>query len=1081
MKKNPDLKKILVIGSGPIVIGQAGEFDYSGTQACRSLLSEGIEVILLNSNPATIMTDSDTASSIYIEPINENTVLQIIEKEKPQAILPNVGGQTALNLAVLLHEKGILEKYGIKLLCSSYEAIMNAEDRGRFANIVNSLGFKVPKYRIITSEDDIEELLQYIGLPAVIRPSFTLGGLGGGIARTREDFFERIKEGLEISPNNSVQVDESLIGWKEIELELMKDEYDNSVVVCGIENIDPMGVHTGDSITVAPILTLRDHEYQAMRTCAIKLLKAIGMQSGGANVQFAYNINTGDVRIIEINPRVSRSSALASKATGYPIAFVTSKLALGYSLKDIRISNHITAFFEPTIDYVVTKIPRFNFEKFDYSKNASVLSSTMHSVGEVMAIGSNFPESLQKAYQSLENNLSGLEPVIKFTSISQIEKKLKFLSPDRLRYIADAMRYGMDIEDISRITNYDLWFLKNIKLIVDTENYIKDKKGFFDKSDWFFIKKIGFSDERVAKLLNDNYDKIYRIRKTLGVNASYNYIDSCACEFEHYINCFYSTYRGNYKNKQDCELTVLNRKKVIVIGSGPNRIGQGIEFDYVCVQSIRAIKEVGYEAIMINCNPETVSTDPLISDKLYFSPIKIEYIREIFEKESSSGEVLGVIIQFGGQTPLNLAKDIELLGIPILGTQCDAVDRCEDREKFKVLLNKLNLKQPKNFICRNKKEFLQGVKDIGFPFVIRPSYVLGGQSMNIIYTDAMLEEYLSKNAVDSYFGKGGLLLDKFVAQAIEIDIDALSDGESVFIAGISEHIEEAGIHSGDSSCSFPPRTLNKDIIEKIREQVVAIALEVGVIGFLNVQMAIKDDEIYILEVNPRASRTVPFISKTMGIKFSIIATKIMMGYKLSELLDMSIRCENIDWFGVKIPVFSFVKFPKSDVLLGPEMKSTGEVMSIDRDSGIAFLKAYEACGNTLFHSGNVFISVKDDDKAAALSIVEKLCKLGFKIFATKGTSKFLDDNGIQNTAVNKVKQGSPHVVDMILQEQFDLIINTSEGDRSIKDSFSIRSTALFKKCPSITNMQYAKILVDSIYKIKRDDLEAIPIDSFYTI
>ena len=1081
MGKRKDITTILVIGAGPIVIGQAGEFDYSGTQACKVLKEEGYKVILINSNPATIMTDSDTADVIYIEPITPEFVEKIIIKERPDAILPNVGGQTALNCVMALQKAGVLDKYRVEMIGTSCEAIFKAENRRKFAEVVENIGLSMPKNVIVSHKSEIKDALQYVGLPAIIRPSFTLGGAGGGIAFTEEEFVTKVLHGISISPTNEVQIDESIIGWKEYELEVMCDKVGNAIIVCGIENIDPMGVHTGDSITVAPIITLRDEEYQIMRNAAIKILAEVGVKTGGSNVQFALNPFNGDLKVIEMNPRVSRSSALASKATGYPIANVATKLAIGYRLDEISNGcvKSIPASFEPALDYIVTKIPRFNFEKFVTSKQE--LSSSMKSVGEVMGIGRSFNESIQNALCSLENGLTGFNEIIPKDKLTKdyIEQELAKFSPNRILIIADALRFGIDAKRINEITHYDMWFLRQIESIVQTENYIKtlDIASISGKQ-LLLIKKMGFSDRRIAELTNKDQTYIANLRHKLGVTPVYKNIDTCAAEFPSSTAYLYACYEGDGINNPSCEAFPSDKRKVIVLGSGPNRIGQGIEFDYVCVHGIKAIREKGYEAIMINCNPETVSTDYDISDKLYFVPITYENIIEIVRKEQSKGNFLGIIIQFGGQTPLRLSESLQDAGVPILGSSFDAIDICEDRDRFKQLLTKLNLKQPTSAICHNVDQVIDIVEQVKLPVIVRPSYVLGGQSMKIIYDYEYLNSYLEQRKKDRVFDRGALLVDKYIVNAIEVDVDALSDGDEVYIAGIMQHVEEAGVHSGDSACSLPPYNLRLDIVQEIKRQTIIIAKELNICGFFNIQFAVNNNDIYVLEVNPRASRTIPFVAKATGTQVAKIATKLMLGDKL-DAFDLKDEVLNLSHFSIKYPVFPFSRFPDSDIILGPEMKSTGEVMGVDYDFEAATVKAYIASGHSLPAQGNVFVSVKERDKPKIIMAVTILKDIGFQLFATGGTADYLKSQGIEATRVNKVKEGSPHIVEMLIQDKIDLMINTSEGLRSIADSFSIRSTAIIKGIPCCTNIASANILANAIKNSSVNEINVRPIGDYH--
>ncbi len=1074
MPKRTDIESILLIGAGPIIIGQACEFDYSGTQACRVLKSEGYRVILVNSNPATIMTDPELSDATYIEPITLEILEKIIIKERPNAILATMGGQTALNCAMELSDSGILDKYNIDLLGISKEAIRKAENRRLFCKAMDKIGLKYPNSTIINSPEQIKDALDYIGLPAIIRSSFTLGGTGSGIAYNKEEFFKIANEALKASPVSEVQIDKSIIGWKEYEMEVMRDYKDNCIIVCSIENIDPMGVHTGDSITVAPAMTLRDTEYQKMRNASIAVLREIGVNAGGANVQFAVDPKEdGSLLVIEMNPRVSRSSALASKATGFPIAKVATKLAIGYTLDEIRndAAPVIPAAFEPAMDYIVTKIPRFNFDKFHGASRE--LSTSMKSVGEVMSIGRSFPESLQKALRSLENGYTGLNEILPAnTDIDHIKSLLTKLLPERLLIIADAIRHNISIKEINEITGYDLWFLEHIKDIVLVEKEIKENGLPKNAAAMLELKKMGFSDERLAWLSGKKAKDIEDLRKQLNVKQVYKHIDTCAAEFEVSTNYMYGCYEGDVIGQTECEANPSNREKVVILGSGPNRIGQGIEFDYACVHAAWAAKEMGYETIMINCNPETVSTDYDISDRLYFSPLVAEDVLEILEKESTNGELVGVIVQLGGQTPLKLAKIFNKRGIKILGTSFDSIDLAEDRMRFKKLIEELKLKQPISAVCNTINEALDQANKLKFPLVARPSYVLGGQSMSILHDIAALEEYLAHHL--EIFNHGSLLIDRFLTDAIEVDVDALCDGEKVYIAGIMEHIEEAGIHSGDSACSIPPYTLNIHLINEIKLQTTKIALALKVKGLINIQYAVYNNEVYVLEVNPRASRTVPFISKATNIPIAKIATKIMLGTKLENIEEHQLR-----HVAVKEAVFPFSRFAGVDALLGPEMKSTGEVMGIDSSFEVAFAKAQLAAGHKLPMQGKVFISVKESDKKLVTSIAKMLQSLGFAIYATKGTASYLDARGIETKVVNKVREGRPHIVDMLLDKEIDLVINTSEGIKSISDSAGIRKTAVLQKIPYSTTIAGARTLVLAIQSLKNKTLEVKPLQEYF--
>ena len=1061
MPKRKDIKKILVIGAGPIVIGQACEFDYSGTQACKALKDEGYKVILINSNPATIMTDPDVADKTYIEPITPEIVEKIIKKEKPNAILPTMGGQTALNTAISMEKKGILKKYKVELIGAKAKAISRAEDRDLFRKSMKEINLDLPKSEIINSFYNSKKVLKKIGLPAIIRPSFTLGGSGGGIAKNKREFFNLIKSGLRESPQNQVLVEESLEGWKEFEMEVVRDKKDNCIIICSIENIDPMGTHTGDSVTVAPALTLTDKEFQIMRNASIECLKKIGVETGGSNVQFAINPKDGRMVIIEMNPRVSRSSALASKATGFPIAKVAAKLAVGYTLDELtnEITGTTPASFEPTIDYVVTKIPRFTFEKFKLAKPK--LGTSMKSVGEAMAIGRNFKESLQKGLVSLEIGYKGLDSLSKLTS-KELKKNLSQNLPDKLLIVAEAFRRKITLKNIYKITQIDPWFLEQVSDLVLEEKKLKKRgipKTFEELS---HIKSIGFSDEKIAEITGKSKKEVQEQRKKLGVFPVYKKIDTCAAEFKSETPYMYSTYQNLTSNKSACESKPTNKKKIIILGGGPNRIGQGIEFDYCCCQASFALRQKKYETIMINCNPETVSTDYDTSDRLYFEPLIEENVINIIKKERENGKLIGVIAQFGGQTPIKLAKILHENNIPILGTQFDSIDLSEDRERFKKILNKENLKQAESGIAKNRHEAFKIANKIGFPIVIRPSYVLGGRGMEIIYSHLDLRKYIDEAVRVS--GSNPVLIDRFLNDAIEVDVDAISDGEKVFVAGIMEHIEEAGIHSGDSACSLPPYTLDKDIIKKIEFQTKQLSFALKVIGLINIQFAVKDKDIYVLEVNPRASRTVPFVSKATGLPIAKIASRVMAGEKLTKF---NLNKKNKNSFAVKEAVFPFNRFPEVDVLLGPEMKSTGEAMGFDQNFGLSFAKSQIASNNSIPQKGTAFISVKDKDKEKILINAKKLIKLGFSIFATSGTARYLTSNGIKCKKINKVSQGSPHIVEKLNNKNISLVINTTEGKDSISDSFSLRRSSLMNRIPYFTTMPAANACIESIDALKK--------------
>ncbi len=1063
MPKREDIKKILLIGSGPIIIGQACEFDYSGTQAVKALKEEGYEVILVNSNPATIMTDPEFADKTYIEPLTTEFLEKIIDKERPDALLPTLGGQTALNLAVSLAENGILDKYNVELLAASLESIKKAEDRELFKAAMEKIGLELPKSGFANNMEDAKRIIEEIGFPVIIRPSFTLGGTGGNIAYNYEEYEEFVRWGLDCSPVTEILIEESVVGWKEYELEVMRDKNDNVVIICSIENFDPMGVHTGDSITVAPAQTLTDKEYQIMRDAAIRVIREIGVDTGGSNIQFAVNPNNGKLVIIEMNPRVSRSSALASKATGFPIAKIAAKLAVGYTLDEIQndITKETPASFEPTIDYVVTKIPRFTFEKFPEADK--VLTTQMKSVGEVMAIGRTFKESLQKAMRSLEEDTYGFDIENAFSlSEDELNEKLKLPNSRRLWYIGEAFRRGYSIDKIFEITFIDRWFLYNIKQIIDFEQQLSNNKEL-NKDILKQLKEMGFSDIRIAQLTGKTEAEIRNLRKNYGIIPVYKMVDTCAAEFKAYTPYLYST----YEKEDECGRT--NRKKVMILGGGPNRIGQGIEFDYCCVHAVFALREEGYEAIMVNCNPETVSTDYDISDKLYFEPLTFEDVMNIVEAEKPDG----IIVQFGGQTPLKLATKLKKAGAPIIGTDPDSIDMAEDRERFKQLLNKLNLKQPENDTALNFEEALKIAKKIGFPVLVRPSYVLGGRAMEIVYNEKSLENYMKKAVKVSY--EHPVLIDKFLSGAVEVDVDCVADGNEAFIGGIMEHIESAGIHSGDSACSLPPYSLPSEIIDEIKKQTIALALSLNVKGLMNVQYAVKGNDIYILEVNPRASRTVPFVSKAIGIPLAKVAAKIMIGKTLKEL---GIR-ENIlpPYYCVKEAVFPFSKFIGVDPLLGPEMKSTGEVMGIDKEFAMAFLKAQVSAGNQLPDQGRVLITVWD--KTGIDEIAIKFQDLNFEIYATGGTSKYLADKGISNKKVLKVQEGRPNIVDYIKNRDIDLIINSPADIKSKEDSTAIRSNTIVYNIPYFTTKEAAKAATLAIEAMKKEDKNVMPLQEFY--
>ena len=1060
MPRRKDLKKILVIGAGPIIIGQACEFDYSGTQACKALREEGYKVILINSNPATIMTDPEIADKTYIEPITTKILESIIKKEKPCAILSTMGGQTALNITMQLKKKGLLKKYKVELIGANSKAISNAENRKKFRKCMREINIDLPKSEIITSIKKAKKALKKIGLPAIIRPAFTLGGSGGGIAYKKKEYYEKVNNGLTESPENQILIEECLEGWKEFEMEVVRDKNDNCIIICSIENVDPMGTHTGDSITVTPALTLTDKEYQVMRNASIACLRKIGVETGGSNVQFAINPKDGRMVIIEMNPRVSRSSALASKATGFPIAKIAAKLAVGYTLDELTndITRSTPASFEPTIDYVVTKIPRFTFEKFQ--KAEAILSTSMKSVGETMAIGRNFKESFQKALVSLETGLKGLDRIDNLSK-NEIIKKLGKNTPDKTLLIAEAVRNKINPNIIYLKTKIDKWFIEQIKEIVDIENVLI-KHGFPKTANELnYVKSIGFSDEKIAELTRKKIRDVKIEREKLKVFSVYKKIDTCAAEFKSLTPYMYSTYQRDTIGSSICESNPSKNKKIIILGGGPNRIGQGIEFDYCCCQASYSLKKAGYETIMINCNPETVSTDYDTSDRLYFEPLVEEHVINIVKREQSNGDLLGVITQLGGQTPLKLAKILDDNHIPILGTQYKSIDLAEDRERFKNFLLENNFKQAESGIAKSKEEALKISKTLGFPIVIRPSYVLGGRAMKIIHEEKQLEKYIEDAVKVS--GNNPVLIDRFLNDAIEVDVDAISDGEKVFVAGVMEHIEEAGVHSGDSACSVPPYSLKKEIIKEIEIQTTKLALSLNVIGLINIQFAVKNEDIYVLEANPRASRTVPFISKAIGVPIARIAARIMAGEKLKKF-NLEKRISNI--FAVKEAVFPFNKFPNVDILLGPEMQSTGEVMGIDENFGLSFAKSQMAAGNDLPIAGTAFISVKDKDKKNALNFAKKLKELNFKLCATSGTAKYLNTNGINCKKINKVREGSPHIVESLNAKNIELVINTTEGSKSISDSYSLRRSALVNKIPYCTSLAAANACVEAINSLK---------------
>src|SRR3954469_4724224 len=1101
MPKRTDISSILIIGAGPIVIGQACEFDYSGTQACKALKEEGYRIVLVNSNPATIMTDPDLADATYIEPITPEIVAKIIEKERPDALLPTMGGQTALNTALSLKKMGVLDKFNVKMIGATAEAIDKAEDRELFRNAMTKIGLESPRSQIAHSLDDALRGLDFVGLPAIIRPSFTLGGTGGGIAYNREEFVAIVEGGLDGSPTTEVLIEESVLGWKEFEMEVVRDRNDNCIIVCSIENVDPMGVHTGDSITVAPALTLTDKEYQMMRDASIAVLREIGVETGGSNVQFAVNPADGRLVIIEMNPRVSRSSALASKTSSFHIAKVAAKLAVGYTLDEL--DNDITggatpASFEPTIDYVVTKIPRFAFEKFPGAEET--LTTSMKSVGEAMAIGRTFQESLQKALRSLETGLTGLDEIT-IAGLGQGDDKnairaaLGTPTPERLLKVAQAMRLGFTDDEIFIACKIDPWFLAQIRGIVETEDHIR-KKGLPATAGAFRrLKAIGFSDARLAVLTKRNEADVTAARRALNVRPVFKRIDTCAAEFASPTAYMYSTYEAPFAGEAANEAQPSDKKKVIILGGGPNRIGQGIEFDYCCCHACFALHEAGYESIMVNCNPETVSTDYDTSDRLYFEPLTPEDVLEIIDTERSNGTLHGVIVQFGGQTPLKLAESLEAANVPILGTSPDAIDLAEDRNRFKLLLDKLKLKQPENGIAYSVEQARLIAADLGYPFVVRPSYVLGGRAMQIIREESQLGDYLlgtlpelvphdvkarypndKTGQINTVLGKNPLLFDRYLSDAIEVDVDCLADGKDTFIAGIMEHIEEAGIHSGDSACSLPPHSLDRKKIAELERQTRALALALNVGGLMNVQYAIKDGDIYVLEVNPRASRTVPFVAKVIGLPVAKIAARIMAGETLASL---NLKPPKFEHVGVKEAVFPFARFPGVDTVLGPEMKSTGEVMGLDMSFDMAFAKSQIGGGSSLPRQGTVFVSMRDSDKPRIVEAVKLLEKLGFKVIATGGTQRYLSQNGVTSDKINKVLEGRPHIVDRIKNGGVQLVFNTTDGVAALTDSRSLRRAALLHKVPYYTTLAGAVAAAQGIKAHLEGDLQVRALQSYF--
>ncbi|HEX5184613.1 MAG TPA: carbamoyl-phosphate synthase large subunit [Allosphingosinicella sp.] len=1109
MPKRTDISSILVIGAGPIVIGQACEFDYSGTQAIKALKEEGYRIVLVNSNPATIMTDPELADATYVEPITPEFVARIIARERPDAVLPTMGGQTALNTALALFKDGTLAKYGVRMIGADAEAIEKAEDRLKFREAMDKIGLESPRSQIAHSLEEATAALDQVGLPAIIRPSFTLGGTGGGVAYNREEFVEIVTGGLDASPTTEVLIEESVLGWKEYEMEVVRDRNDNAIIICGIENVDPMGIHTGDSITVAPALTLTDKEYQVMRNASIACLREIGVETGGSNVQFAVNPKDGRLVVIEMNPRVSRSSALASKATGFPIAKVAAKLAVGYTLDEIQndITGATPASFEPTIDYVVTKIPRFTFEKFKGAE--PLLSTAMKSVGEVMAIGRSFHESLQKALRGLETGLTGLDgvKVLYGAPRGEIEAALARPTPDRLLVAAQALREGFSVAEINAITHYDPWFLDRLQEIVEAEEEVC-RDGLPTEAEGLRrLKAMGFSDKRLAELavrsanlrdrvlgkvaarshglIHDTVKalagatreaEVRALRHKLGVRPVFKRIDTCAAEFEARTPYMYSTYEAPSFGEPEDESQPSDRRKIVILGGGPNRIGQGIEFDYCCCHACYALDEAGFETIMVNCNPETVSTDYDTSDRLYFEPLTVEDVLEILHVERQKGELVGVIVQFGGQTPLKLAAALEKEGIPILGTSPDAIDLAEDRERFAALVNKLGLRQPENGIARSREEAIAVAERIGYPVLTRPSYVLGGRAMEIVDGPAQLDDYIVTAVQVS--GDSPVLIDQYLRDAIEVDVDAISDGEDVVIAGVMQHIEEAGVHSGDSACSIPPYSLEPSIVEEIERQARALALALGVRGLMNVQFAVKEGVVYLIEVNPRASRTVPFVAKAIGTPVAKIAARVMAGEPLIKFLPIH---RDIPHVAVKEAVFPFARFPGVDPVLSPEMKSTGEVIGIDRDFAKAFLKSQLAAGVFPPTEGTLFVSVKDSDKPLIVPPVRALCEMGFGVVATGGTADYLAAEGIAVERVNKVAQGRPHIVDKIKDGGIDIIFNTTEGWQSHRDSASIRASAVMGKIPYFTTAASSAAVTRAIAALRQGDLDVRSLQDYYSV
>ena len=1077
MPKRTDISSIMIIGAGPIVIGQACEFDYSGAQACKALREEGYRVILVNSNPATIMTDPGLADATYIEPITPEIVEKIIVRERPDALLPTMGGQTALNVAMKLDAAGTLARHGVELIGATAEVIDRAEDRLKFRDAMTEIGIESPKSAIAHSMEEARAGLALVGLPTVIRPSFTMGGTGGGIAYNREEFEQIVASGLAASPTSEVLIEESVLGWKEYEMEVVRDRADNCIIVCSIENVDPMGVHTGDSVTVAPALTLTDREYQRMRDASIACLRKIGVETGGSNVQFGINPADGRMVVIEMNPRVSRSSALASKATGFPIAKIAAKLAVGYTLDELAndITRTTPASFEPTIDYVVVKIPRFTFEKFPGTPQ--LLSTSMKSVGEAMSIGRCFAEALQKGLRSMETGLHGLDPVEApgDGGADAFRAALSTPRPDRLLMAAQALRAGLSVEDIHEACRFDPWFLRELEAIVAAERAVELGGLPGESGSMRRLKALGFSDHRLAQLARMTETAVFAHRERLGVRAVYKRIDTCAAEFCSATPYMYSTYEGGF-GVPDCESKPTDRRKIVILGGGPNRIGQGIEFDYCCVHAAYALREAGFETIMVNCNPETVSTDYDTSDRLYFEPLTGEDVTALVRREQERGEVLGCIVQYGGQTPLKLSQSLAAAGIPVLGTSADAIDVAEDRERFQALLRRLGLRQPENGTARSAAEAEAVAERIGYPVVVRPSYVLGGRAMEIVHERAQLARYMERSGKAS-LESGPILLDRYLADATEVDVDCICDGERVYVAGVMEHIEEAGIHSGDSACSLPPYSLSPAIVGELRVQTEAMARALGVVGLMNVQFAIKGEDIYVLEVNPRASRTVPFVAKATGVPVAKIGARVMAGAKLAEFrLDDQAIAPHV---AVKEAVFPFARFPNVDTILGPEMKSTGEVMGLDSSFERAFAKAQLGAGVKLPDRGTVFISVRDGDKSALLAMSRRLIDLGFSVLATRGTAAKLRDAGLAAQVVNKVLEGRPHCVDAIRSGDVQLVINTASGAQSVADSFDIRRSALTMGVPHYTTIAGARAAVHAIAALRAGTLEVAPLQSYF--